>query len=417
MAFFERTKEKIVSNALQMLAENTNITQLAPGSKARFILDTTSEEQGEQHRIFDSNLMQAFIKYAEGRFLDFFGDMLNLPRREPSHAISEDNNQMFYVKSGTFGDINNGIDFTIPSGTVVKTVAYDSAVITPGIESQTVINYTTTRSVIARSDESFVYVPIRARLEGRNSDVPRNVLNDHSFTSYARSSAKDLKCTNQYAISNGEDRESDESYRYRLSQVFEAKSLAVLAAIRLAALSVPGVLNIVEISGEQGPGTYSLYVKATTPTTPPRLLTEVAMVVNQVTSFGIRPFVIAPLPVGLELVASVSWNPKATQSDIGRGYIKMRNAIEEYLNVTDIGQSVLFSDLIDVMLRTEPLAFRIGSANTNGFEEVYTYRSSPLGGTIRNVISGDMIEPLYNERVILETSGRHRGIQFMTRGA
>jgi len=215
MVFFERTRREIVSDSLERLSAETNITQLAPGSKTRFLLDTAAQEQEGQHRIFDINLMQAFIKYADGKFLDFFGDMMNLPRHESTHAESEGGNFMFYVATGTFGDINNANDIRIPSGTTVQTVPYDGTVITPGIESQPVIQYNTTADVVCLAGQSFVYAPVRAVIEGLGSDVPRNVLNQHSFTNYTLNDLSKLKCTNRYAISNGEDRESDSSYRYR----------------------------------------------------------------------------------------------------------------------------------------------------------------------------------------------------------
>ena len=416
MAFFERTQRDIVSDALERLSRSTNITQLAPGSKARFILDTTAEEQSNQHETFDVNLMQAFIKYADGKFLDFFGDMMNLPRKEPTHAFATDQNFMFYVNTGTFGDLNSSSDIIIPAGTVVQTTPYEGSVITPGIEEQPVIQYATTQEVTALAGQSFVYAPIRAILEGRNSDAPRAVLNKHLFTNYVLFSNAGLKCTNRYAISNGEDRETDSSYRFRLANIFEARNLAVFAAIRLAALSVPGVSDIKEVLAEQGPGTYSIYVKSLTPTTSPRLLSEVTTACQSVTAFGVRPFVLAPNPIGIELVAAVTWNPRATNAQIAAGYNDMRNALENYLNNTDIGETVLFSDLIDVLLEATPYAFSIGATNSNQFEQVYAYKNDPINqGTIRNVVSGNKIEPLYNERVILETSGRHRGIQFMTR--
>jgi len=417
MAFFERTRRQIVSNSLERLSSETNITQLAPGSKTRFLLDTVAQEQEGQHKIFDINLMQAFVKYSDGKFLDFFGDMMNKARNESTHAEADDNNFMFYVSTGSFGDINGGVDILIAAGTTVQTVAYDGAVITPGIESQPVINYVTTSDVIALASQSFVYAPVRAVLEGRNSDVPRNVLNQHTVTGYVDSDNITLKCTNRYAISNGEDRETDSSYRYRLSQVFAAKNLSVFAAIRLAALSVAGVSDIKDVMCEQGPGTYSLYVKGFTPTTSPKLLQEVSNACQVVTSYGIRPFILSPAPIGIELVASVTWRRNATQAQITEGYRDMRNSLEKFLNNTDIGETVILADLVDDMLASTPYALRIGANNNNEFEETYAYKTDPVkDGTVRNILTGTQVEPLYNERVILETSGRHRGIQFLTRG-
>lgn len=416
MAFFERTSEQIITSSLSQLSQYSNITRLSPGAKARLLLDITSKEQGSQHQTFDEGLLQAFIKYADSRFLGFFGDMLNLPIKEAQHAYDTTNNFMFYVSSGSFGDINSGSDFTIPSGTIVSTVPSDGTIITPGIEEQPVIRYITTEDVVCYSGQSFVYVPIRAQIEGTFYNIPRNVLLQHNYTGYTLSSTNRLKCINQYSISNGEERESPESYRFRLQNIFKARQLAVPVAIRLAALSVPGVSNIKEVICEQGPGTYSIYILSTTPTTSAQLLTEVANVVGQVTGMGNRPFILAPVPLGIEVIAAINWSVKATPNDISRGYINMRNALEARLNRTDIGEEITFDELRDLLVNTSQYALSIGMDVPNQFEEKYIYKQDPItGGVTRNLVTGKKITPLYNERIILETSGTDHGIRFITR--
>lgn len=415
MPFFPRDEKEIVSEAIQRMGSQTKINQLAPGSKARFFLTTTAREQERQQSLFDANLLQPYIKYSEGKFLDFFGDMMNLPRLESTHAESINENFMFYVQTGKFGDVNGGSPFTIPSGTTVSTVQFEAALVTPGLEAQPVIEYKTTREVTCEPDASYVYAPIRASLEGEESSVPRNSINTHVFIGYSLSQLNSLKCTNKFSIDNGTDRESDDSYRFRLSSVFEAKEQAVYASIRLAALSIPGVNDIKLVNAEQGPGSFSLYVQSTSPTPSPSLLRSVSDAVNQVTSYGIRPFISAPSALGLELVAAVNWSPRATKEEIAIGYQQMRNRVEQYVNELDIGDSILFSDLISEMLAVAPKANRIGQDNVNSFEEVYVHRRHPEGeGTIRSLVFNDELSPLYNERILLETSTRYRGIQFLT---
>lgn len=416
MTFFERTQPEIIANSLEQLSQNTNITQLTPGAKTRALLEIVSQEQATQHQIFDTNLMQAFIKYGDSRFLEFFGDMLNLTIREARHANADETNVYFYVSSGLFGDINGGFDIPVPSGTVISTVPFTGQVITPGIEEQEKIDYVTTEDVVCRSDASTVSVSVQASIEGSYSNVPRNVLNQHTFGSYALSGQSLLKCTNRYSISNGEDRESDPSYRFRLSNIFKAREIAIPISVRLAALSVPGVSDIKEVTCEQGMGSYSIYVKSVNPTTSVRLLQEVTTACYSISAYGVRPFILAPIPMGLEFVCAVRWADRATSEDIAKGYRDMRNTLEERLNTTNIGEKLELSELIDTLIQSTPYAVGIGIEKANSFEEVYVYKNDPLSdGVIRNITSGETISPLYNERIILETSGRSRGIQFLTR--
>jgi uncharacterized phage protein gp47/JayE len=416
MPFFPREEKDIVSEALQRMNSKTNITQLAPGGKARFFLTTVAREQARQQRLFDANLLQPYIKYSNGKFLDFFGDMLNLPRKESTHASANNNNFMFYTQSGKFGDLNAGSSFNIPAGTTVGTVPFEGTTITPGLEYESSIEYKTTSAVICNADSSYVYAPIRASIEGAYSSVPRNTLRQHDFDAYTLAASDLLKCTNKFAIDNGVDRERDESYRYRLSNIFAARNQAIYASIRLAALAVPGVADVVMINSEQGPGTFGMYIQSITPSVSPELVSTVSAAVNEVVSYGLRPFVSAPKTLGLEIVSAVNWSSRATAEEIAVGYRAMRNVVENTINELDIGEPLNFTDLIEDMLDVAPKANRIGQNEVNTFEQVYAHRYSPTSDSVtsRNLIFSNEIDPLYNEKLLLETSGRYRGIQFVT---
>lgn len=414
MPFFPKTQEELVANGLNALDQNTNITQLSPGGKARFFIETTSTEHASQQALFDLNLLQPYIQYSENKFLDFFGDMLNLPRIEATYAESDDDNFMFYVSSGTFGDINNGASFTIPAGTTVSTVQYQGTIVTPGLEQQPTVNYKTLEEVTCFPDETFVYVSIRADLEGKTSSVPKNVLNKHDFNTFLLGDTNILKCTNKFAIDNGDERERDPSYRYRLLQVFKSKEQAVRAALRLAALSVPGVSDVKMVNFEQGPGTYSIYLKGLTPTVSPQLIETVSSVVALVSAEGIRPFILAPNIIGMEFVIGINWKAKTNPEQITTEYNNIRNSLERYLDSRDIGETVEMDELVDIVLDAGPSILSIGKLMPNKFEEVLINRSAPDGnGSVRSRLFGQAVVPLYNERIILETSNNYRGIQFV----
>lgn len=94
MALFSTDKQALVSSHLRKLTENTNITQLTPGGKARFFIETSDEELTNLHGLFNENRLQIYIQYSDGKFLDFFGDMFNEPRLEATHAITQSDNFM-----------------------------------------------------------------------------------------------------------------------------------------------------------------------------------------------------------------------------------------------------------------------------------------------------------------------------------
>ena len=422
MPFFPKDYDKLIADGLQNMRGSTNITQLSPGSKARFVLDSITREQANQHALFDQNLMQAFVRWADGRFLDFFGDIMHVPRWEMTNATADAAhfNFRFYVDSGTFGDINNQLDFVIEAGTQITTADFNvqrtvQSTSLPGSKNQlSKITYTTLSDVVCSANQRYAWASIRANVEGETSDVARNALRMHNFKNYALSSRGLLKCSNKYAITNGRSRESDESYRYRLMNAFKAKERANKLAIRLAALSVPGVSDIIEINAEQGPGTYSLYVEGLAPTVSPGLISNVMTAVEAVSSFGVRPFVLAPSPLGLEFVIALRWRDNTTETDKVLIQAEIREIIEVFLNNHGIGDNVDIETLSVAVVTASDKVVGMGYLQQGKFEEIYVHRSSPDGqGTKKTLFTGNTVEPLYNERSILETSGRFRGIQFL----
>lgn len=420
MPFFPITREEMVGKGLQRLRDHSNITQMSPGSKTRLLLDFTVDEQYSQHRLFDENMAQAYIRWADGRFLDFFGDMLNIPRLQPETAEVEieEQNYTLYVDGGTFGDINNDIDFVVSAGTTVSTPDFPTERPTYAQVDyrprQNKIEYDLVEDVLCRANQSFAFGRIRARVEGRASDVPRNVLIEHNFSGYLLAAQDRLKCTNKYAVSNGRDRETNEAYRYRLMNAFKARERANRIAIRLASLSIPGIQDVFEYNAEQGPGTFSLYVQSLTPTTSPKMLELVREVVDRVCAFGVRPFVLAPVPMGLEFVIAVSWKSTSTEADKARGYADIRHIMENSLDATRIGTPVDLEDLASLAAVANKNIQGIGVEQAGRFEEVYVNRQNPADNSVRRVLyTGDEVTPLYNERVILETNTKYRGIRFL----
>lgn len=414
MPFFPRTEEDIVKDSLDKLRTNSNITQLAPGGKTRFLVETVATEQADQNDLFDSNLLQVFIKYADDKFLDYFGDMLDLARYNATHASASGENFYFYVDSGSFGDLNSGGSIVIPSGAIIKTPNLIESAITPGIEEQPIVYFQTTANIVCNSGDAIAYGPITAQSEGRESSLPRNVLTDHDFKGYTQSNKKGLKCSNRYSIDNGSSRESDISYRYRLQNAFKSKAFATYASIRLAALSVPGVADVAIINCEQGPGSFALYIDSIAPTVSPELAQRVSEAVQAVTAEGIRSFVSGSRTLGLELVVAINWSSSISESDKALAYKDIRTYIESRLNIIRMGEEVEFVDLIDGIRSVTPYIATIGRRKPNEFEQVYLYKTGADGtGSVRNLHIGDRIVPLYNEKVILETGNRFRGIQFI----
>src|SRR3989454_913779 len=99
------------------------IRQLAPGGKARAFADIVGDRLGQSEQRQFQNLANTLIPYATGDSLDLLGEIYGVPRLGQSSVQSDlaDRNFEFYVRRGTFGDINNGNDIEIPQDTRIFT--------------------------------------------------------------------------------------------------------------------------------------------------------------------------------------------------------------------------------------------------------------------------------------------------------
>ena len=123
MPLFAETEDKIFGDIMTEILEGTNLSRSSPGSKMRTLTEAVSKKMGRMWSQFDLNMVQAFLEGAEGKFLNYFGDLMGVERlgEEPASISSVDKNVRFYVEVGTFGDINGGSSILVTRGTLLGT--------------------------------------------------------------------------------------------------------------------------------------------------------------------------------------------------------------------------------------------------------------------------------------------------------
>ena len=247
MPLFAESKERNFSQIMNDMVNATNVTRASPGSKMRALVESTSRKMGRMYQVFDLNFVQAFLDGAEGRFLDFFGEMLGVSRlgEQEAAVTALDRNVRLYVEVGNFGDINGGASINIPSGVIISTALGGGGV-----------RYRTVVSTILDKDTDEGYVSVQAVRTGAAQNVGKNQLTFHDFTAYTDSVNSSLKVTNEADIITGGDLETDANYRFRISNAVVSAQGGNETSIRLAALAIPGVANTVAVSdwGRFGPG-------------------------------------------------------------------------------------------------------------------------------------------------------------------
>ncbi len=389
---FTESKDKIFGDLLIEVINNTSITKTSVGSKTRAIVTALSGKLGQMGQKFDINVAQAFLAGAEGKYLEFIGDMMGVEKlgQETASVSSSERVIRFYVDSGTFGDINNGNSILLSSGTSVGTAI-----------AGTGVTYRIPYNIILSSSLSEVYVAAQAVQPGTRSNLGARQLRFHNFTNYTGSADDSLKVVNDAEVIKGQDGEIDTNYRFRISKQVTGAEKANLTSIRLAILNVPGVADLVVLPYFRGIGTFDVLIKAVTPTVPAGLLSAANEAVLKVVAHGIVPSVRAPVEVGVSLTGKLTFKKRMTASEETNILNAVTSNTTDYINSLDIDEDMVVNELVERVMATSSEIKNVGKA-TKPFESIYTYKPTKLED---NKIRGLLLEDYSteeDERVIVE---------------
>lgn len=399
MELIDLTTQDIINNALQKLNTFTNVTFLSPGSKARMLVDILSEEIGLQAFDFDANSGAALLRNASGNVLDFLGEIYGLERLQEVRSTVSDGEENFvlYTAGSNFGSINNGQDIIIPKGSL-KISNQDSF----GTGS---IIYSNVEDIILRTNENRVFFSAQSLSSGFNSNAGANTLNFHSFKDYGDSLNNSLLVTNNYGISYGRDRESDDNFRYRIQKEKISSEAANETAIRLALLVIPGVANVVRIPYARGIGTCDWLISSSSVIVSQELITLCQEAIGLKQAVGMSNIAKSPVLIGTEFSFSITY--KGRLEDRQKESIKntIRTSISNYVNNLEIGQSLVLDQIVRIVLNSSDLIESMGDANSsNNFKNIFLYKRSGLSNSVtRKSLTSDY-SPKNYERVVLETT-------------
>jgi uncharacterized phage protein gp47/JayE len=380
MPLFAETEEKIFGDVLFDIVNDTNITRASPGSKTRAIAGAMSRKMGRMWSQFDLNMVQAYLTGAEGRYLDLIGGMMGVNRlgEESAGVTSTERVLRFYVDVGTFGGVNSGNSIYIPAGAIISTEPNNNG-----------IRYRTPFAVILPSDQEELFVAADALRPGTGSNIGSNQLVYHNFTDYAGALTNSLKVTNEAEIVTGNDIESDTNFRFRISNQILVGEAGNQTAVRLAALIVPGVADVIGIPYNRGVGSFDLLIKSTTPSVPVSLLNTVQEAVFKTTSWGMVATVRAPIEIGVSLSAVLTLRRKLSVTEEEEILSATGQNVTDYINNLDIAEDLIVNEIVERVLSTSDLIKNIGTAG-KPLETLYIHRPSRLeDNKVRSTLLGD----------------------------
>ncbi len=79
--FLKKSKEEVLKEALDTVAEYTSVTNLQAGGIARSIIESVGGEFESLYEVAEYVLHQGYLSKADDEHLDLFGEMFNYPRR------------------------------------------------------------------------------------------------------------------------------------------------------------------------------------------------------------------------------------------------------------------------------------------------------------------------------------------------
>jgi len=246
------------------VVDNTNITNLNPGSVIRTILETIAKAMSDLYQLIHTVTRAGFIQTADGKWLDLKVRELGLLRKQGQKA------------SGYITFYRNEVkdeNITIPAGTIVKTVK-DSE----GVEYR----FKTIEEVILPAGETEVFTLMEAIEQGSNYNVGKETIVKMT-THIAGIDGVVNKSVNlgagvrSWQVTVGTDIETDEDFRTRAIYRWDELGVGGTAdAYRSWALSVAGVKSVQILDDFPfGPGTVGLVIAAENGIPTPELLQQV----------------------------------------------------------------------------------------------------------------------------------------------
>jgi len=171
----------------------------------------------------------------------------------------------------------------------------------------------------------------------------------------------------------------------------------------LAALSTPGVANVILQSRSKGIGTFTIFVKSVTPSVSDQLIDNIDANIIAVVAEGSKAFVERPEETGMSMTISLRYINGIADNERDQIEDQVDLAITEYVNNLDLGDEFIVNELTERILSVSPSIKDLGEPN-RPIDEVFLHRPTRLqDNKIREELLGNYVSKI-TERVIIEPS-------------
>jgi len=145
--------------------------------------------------------------------------------------------------------------------------------------------------------------------------------------------------------------ESDDNYRYRISHQVENAATANETAIRLAALSVDGVVNVYPRAFSFGTGSFSIYFTTETVPAPNEedvVLKQVQAAIDNVRAYGIKGVALRPKNLLVSFDIEIGFSSELEGREAVKNSVKddIERAIRNRVANLEMGEELIITDII-----------------------------------------------------------------------
>ena len=167
--------------------------------------------------------------------------------------------------------------------------------------------------------------------------------------------------------------ETDDNYRYRITQQCLTLATSNETAVRLTALTVEGVEDVILKPYSMGAGSFTVIILSDTNITSKTILDKVRNELALVHGYGIRYNVVSPTLTYVSIKQRL--HIKDDLSDVEKQEVRyeVQSNLSEYLNSLTIGEDIIIDEITQVIMDTSPYIIEEENADfkINGEKALY----------------------------------------------
>lgn len=381
MPFFPQDTNIMVDQAIQRFIQTTNIDNFGPGSKIRSLLEVLYNDIGRLQTDFYANQTIGFVSGATGSYLDFMASLFGISRVRANRVTigSNTNNFKIFTTAANFGAINSNRSIYIPAGTVISSSTSDAS-------------YSLTDNINLSAGSSSVYVNATSNSNGTVANLGQGALDTIDFTNYTDSANGSLLVSNTFPVDVGTNEETDPEFRFRIIETLKSYQKGNELALRVKALTIPGIVDMVYEDKAYGIGTARVILQTSTAIVDDNVLDYAESILQQEVPIGTLLSVEKPDTVQIALKVTINFRVGVTTTQRTTTISNVTTRINEYINSIPINQPLLINRLASEILAVDSMnILSIGIPN-KFFDYIYTYRTTKIG-LVRTEVFDDIYIP------------------------